>query len=306
MLLPIENDQTARSREYRSLLTSFESLNAFNPSFQQHEGRLHIVFRHLGGERRPPFHASVLTVDLLSGVHERLDLTEHLSNFGVGVVADPKLVLLDEQLWVTFNDGWSATHNRIYLMRLSPSPGRPIECVLANRQPVEKNWAFFNENGLLKVIYSIDPLCILTAPLPVESSDTLRLEHDSSSDEFGDAPGRSTIGLTLGLTIGTQAVQRNGDLYLVAHEKWQLARWRAYVGRWVRVRRDTGRYEVEVSRKRLCHSYRSLFGTRKKFNKNLFSCTYFSGLMIEGNKVMLGYGINDVGLGFSELDIHAL
>ncbi len=302
LLLPIKNDQTDRSRKYLSLLAPFESVNAFNPSFQQYNGQLNIVFRHLGGDGRPPFQASVLTCDLRGGVHGRLNLTEHLASFGIGVIADPKLVLLAEQLWVTFNDGWSSTRNRVYLMRLSPSPGRPLECVLEGRQSVEKNWSFFVEGSALKAIYSIDPLCILTAPLPDESTDTIHLERDTFPAGHGDAPVQPEIGLT----IGTQAVQQNNDLYLVAHEKWRLSRWRAYVGRWVKIRRDTERCEVEVSRKRLCYSYRSLLGTRKKFNKNLLSCTYFSGLTIDGDKVMLGYGINDVGLGFSELDIHAL
>lgn len=302
MLLPIQNEQTERSRKYLSLLAPFESVNAFNPSFQQHEGLLNIVFRHLGPDGRPPFHASVLKTDLCGGIHQRLNLTEHLSPFGIGVVADPKLVLLDGQLWVTFNDGWSATRNRVYLMQLSPIPGRPMECVLEGRQPVEKNWAFFVEDESLKAIYSIDPLCILTAPIPVESTGTIHLEHDASASDRSETSDRPAIGLT----IGTQAIRKNDDLYLVAHEKWRLSRWRAYVGRWVRIRRDTVRCEVEVSHKRLCHSYRSLLGSRKKFNKNLLSCTYFSGLTIDGDKVMLGYGINDVGLGFSELDIHAL
>jgi hypothetical protein len=302
VLLPIKNLQTERSRKFLSLLAPFEADNAFNPSFQQHEGLLYIVFRHLGADRRPPFQASLLTFDPRSGDQQRLNLTEHLSRFGVDVIADPKLVLLAGELWVTFNDGWSDTRNRIYLMQLSPSPGQPLECVLEGRKPIEKNWAFFIEGGSLKAIYSIDPLCVLTAPLPLGSADELHLEAEPSLSVRGEPSGLPEIGLT----IGTQAVWKDDDLYLVAHEKWRLSRWRAYVGRWVRVCRKADRYEVEISRKRLCYSYRSLLGAHKKFNKNLISCTYFSGLGIDGGKVVLGYGINDVGLGFSELDIFAL
>jgi hypothetical protein len=302
MLLPIQNHQTHRSRIYISLLAPFENLNAFNPSFLHHDGRLYIVFRHFGADPRPPFEASLLTCDASGNIQDRLNLTQHLASFGVEAVCDPKLLILNQQLWVTFNDGWSATRNHIYLMQLSPVLGRPLECVFEERQAVEKNWAFFIEGRALKALYSIDPLRILTAPLPDDNTPTILFESDGTPADQGKASHSPANGLT----IGTQAVQRNGDLYLVAHEKWRLSRFRAYVGRWVRIRRDTDPFEVEVSRKRLCYSYRSLFGTRKRFNKNLLSCTYFSGLTIDGDRVVLGFGINDVSLGFSELDIDAL
>jgi hypothetical protein len=217
------------------------------------------------------------------------------------VVADPKLFIVEGEVWVTFNDGWSPTRNRLFIMRVTPRLGEPLECDWRGSQGLEKNWSFFVRDGSLKALYTVDPLRILTAPLPDDSASKLRFEED-----FVPSSGERRRRRSFHLTIGSQAVEHNGGLGLIAHEKWTFLRWRSYFGRWVRICDLTGRFSAEVSAKRLYFSNRSLLGARNRHNKNLLSCTYFSGLTVEDDRALLGYGINDVSAGFSEVELSLL
>ena len=50
----------------------------------------------------------------------------------------------------------------------------------------------------------------------------------------------------------------------------------------------------------------SISGSRIKHNTNLHSCTYFSGLQVQGDLVRIGYGVNDIDYGASVHDPDAL
>jgi len=272
--------------------------NVFNPSLLRMGGRRLLTFRHWGPSRRPPFLASLLVVEE-DGSLERHDLSAHVSAHGVTNLADPKLLRLGDEAWVAFNDGYSPDRNRIFLMQVTPSPGPPRECVFAGRSPVEKNWAFFIEGGRLKALYSLDPLRILESELPGPDGSALTFEDVAPRAE--PAPGQAS-----GLSIGPQAVVRGSDLHLIAHEKWHVGSWRAYVGRSAIIRRDGPTPELVLSPRRLVHSARSMLGSRTKHNRHLLSCTYFSGLAIEDGRALLAYGVNDVDFGFAELPLEML
>jgi len=86
----------------------------------------------------------------------------------------------------------------------------------------------------------------------------------------------------------------------MAHEKRFLYNKRIYFGRLVCLSVIDKKFKItKVSPYRYIHSFRSLFGTIKKRNKNLISCSYFSGISQDiDSKIILSYGINDFSFSF--------
>jgi hypothetical protein len=297
-LIRLATRRGPESERLNALLASMRLSGAFNPSFVRHSGCLYLVCRHLGPSGVPPFHATLITAEEGQGAPralETVDLTKHVEAFGVKMLADPKLVVLGNNVWMTFNDGFSRTQNHLFLMRITPRPGPPRECLFEGRQVVEKNWAFLLAEGKLRALYSVDPVRVLQA-------DTF--DDDSSEISFREISTQTpNRGRSLGLTIGTQISHDRGAGYLIAHEKWHIGRYRCYVGRLVRIRQSGDEYAVQFSRRRLCHSLFSLLGSRRKYNVNLLSCTYFSGLEVADDRALLGYGINDISTGFAQIKV---
>jgi hypothetical protein len=106
------------------------------------------------------------------------------------------------------------------------------------------------------------------------------------------------------LTIGTQLYKEKDKYYFVAHKKITILRKKVYFGKFCSF--DFNNKKIKYSKKWLIHSFRSLLGSKIKHNTNLFSCTYFSGLQVFNDNVMLGYGINDTEEDFSEFKIKEL
>ena len=129
---------------------------------------------------------------------------------------------------------------------------------------------------------------------------------DDHTEELVFDPDGPAAPTATGLTIGSQLAEYGGAHYLVAHEKWRVASWRAYLVRWVKLRDLTTEPQIEVSPRRLCFSRRALLGQFPKHNRNLLSCTYFSRLQVEGGFAVLGFGINDVRFGFCEIRMDEL
>ena len=98
-------------------------------------------------------------------------------------------------------------------------------------------------------------------------------------------------------------MQHNGALWVVAHERHHLLRWRAYVGRLVRIRLDDDNAPLKVLPGRMVHSRRSMLGAFPKHNAHLLSCSYFSGLLVDDDAMVLGYGVNDLSAHFAQLPV---
>ena len=273
--------------------------NVFNPSILK-IGRE--VFTSIRAEAEPgerPFRAD--SASLTSSAGPILDLTRSAESFGVGPVADPKLLRIGSEIYVTFNTGYQAHRdNDIYLQRLWPEFGPPQRCILkGGRQTVEKNWAFFRTGEELRAVYSLDPLVFArdtgnSAARPTSSSE--RMESAVVS-----RPKRS-------LAIGTQLLLEHGGgtALTIAHEKVHVLNKRAYYGRVVRVPLDRNDSPVEVSRIRLLHSKRDMLPALGRHNPNLISATYFAGLTRSTSGLMLSYGINDVSASIATLEASEL
>lgn len=287
---------TPRTAALRAALDATGDDNAFNPSYLRHEGEDHVVYRAHGPGRSLPFVAVHLRRGA-DGRWVRTDLTAVAAEHGVPVVADPKLVALHGALWVTFNTGHQPDGNALLLMRLTPSPGVPQPCLLEERQRVEKNWGFhITPDGRLGALYAVDPLV------------RLELAHGEPGDgrplafrRVGGPAGRIAAP---GLSLGTQPWADGGRLLLVGHQKvWWRGR-RGYLGRPVTVDLDEGR--VRAHRTVLVHSAASVLRGRSAHNPHASFVTYFAGLAVDGDRAVLGYGVDDARPGFAEVEVGAL
>ncbi len=297
-LLPYDSKESLRLAE---LLKGYKNLNCFNPGLISLDDRIIISFRAYPSAGQTPFHSYLLFHDKKDGSVKVIDLSLHYLNYGIDNVADPKLTVLNGEVWVTFNTGYSKTENKLYIAQVFPEIQPPYLCRYSARQAVEKNWSFFMEEGALKALYSVSPLSVLRATEKNGLEKTIHFVSD-----FAERQDNPSDGLKH-LSIGTQAVFCNGQLCLMAHEKKYFLGKRIYLGVPVRITKTGGQYIPVVSDKRFIHSYVALLGSLKKFNKNLWSCTYFSGLHIrEESRVILAYGINDRNFAFKELPLDKL
>jgi hypothetical protein len=281
----IKNCSSDVTRRCNEFLQPFGRRNCFNPSILFVGAETLIAFRAFGDERKKPFTAYLFSTD----GHETalLDLSAAMIEFGISNVSDPKLFSLGDEAWLTFNTGYSKTLNRLYLMKVRPSLEAPRECTFDGRQKVEKNWAFFEDQGSLKALYSIDPLVILDVSRGPNQE--FQFQKCFEANRQHSRP----------LTIGTPLAKCQDGFLFIAHRKVQLLGKRLYFGVPARLRMIGESYRIELSTKRLIHDRRSLLGSLRKHNPNLISCTYFSGIAHRGGEIILSYGINDLTYGFA-------
>lgn len=260
-LLPYDSRDSLKLTE---LLKEYKGLNCFNPSLMFLDDRIIIAFRAYQPTGHIPFHSYLLFHNKTDGSVKVINLSQYYSNYGIDKVADPKLTVLNGEVWVTFNTGYlKMQKNKLYIAQVFPEMQPPYLCQYDSRQVIEKNWSFFIEEGTLKALYSISPLSILAATEKNESKKTINFIPD-----FADRQDNSKDGLRY-MSIGTQAVFRNGGLCLMAHQKKYFLGKRIYLGVPVRITKTGRHYARIVSDKRFIHSYVALLGSLKKFNKNL-------------------------------------
>lgn len=219
------------------------------------------------------------------------DLTAIGEDQGLVRVADPKVVDAGDALYVTFNTGFSAeSDNDLFLVQVLPRLGA-FQRVVADfdRQRVEKNWAFIlGGEGTPRAIYQLHPYReVHLSAGELGSTDDLHFSLRRPLSASSKAAANLSIGTQL---IGDGA----GGHLLIAHEKWSVRGKRSYFGRAVRVKGTGGdEIQVDVGSRRLIHRWRDALPRRTAHNRNLLSATYFSGLLHDGDEVIVGYGVND-------------
>ncbi|RDK84807.1 hypothetical protein [Marinirhabdus gelatinilytica] len=215
---------------------------------------------------------------------QEVNLTHYFcSRLKLVKVADPKLFVLEEEVYGTFNSGDAIKgSNSIILFQLDKSLIKNYyECIYSDRIKTEKNWAFFKEKEEMFVLYSLDPLKILKLDKVSENKIFFK-------NFFCDPTQRLK-----NHSIGTPLIRVKNGYGFIAHKKLYRKRKRLYLGK-MAILKTSGPVVVSVRSIPIIHSFESLLGSKFKFNKNLISCSYFSGLYRYQNKLILGYGINDI------------
>jgi len=279
--------------EFNKTVKKLGVSNIFNPSFYIEDDLKVFTFRAIkNGEKN--ISSFVLIKD---GQNEKIiNLSnEYSEKLRVKQLIDPKVLKLDNELYITFNSGWNPEGNSIFIMKIYPLIESP-KCIIYNkRNEQERNWAFFYDDKEIYALYWLNPLKILR--LKNENQDSWEFEDYYSKNKIARNTPKD-------LTIGTQLYKEKDKYYFVAHKKITILRKKVYFGKFCSF--DFNNKKIKYSKKWLIHSFRSLLGSKIKHNTNLFSCTYFSGLQVFNDNVMLGYGINDTEEDFSEFKIKEL
>lgn len=272
-ILPLEVKEELRGFQY-----------IFNPSFCKMEKTEYWAFRCYS-EASKDIECWIYILESDRSVFKKVNLNKLFRDRYNVRPADPKLFSIGEKVYCTLNTGYTfRKENEIYLIEINGHKVKPKKCMVNfARNIVEKNWMFFEFENNLMLLYSIGPN-LTVAELIGQGSDYYlfgnRMEEYCCSRNY---------------SIGTPIGRLSDSLYLVGHEKISIGKRRLYIGVGLRIE-WRNRKRVVVG-KRILHSPLSVLGNKFKFNKNLFSCTYFSGLQIdqESKTVLLGYGINDLG-----------
>ncbi|WP_242131698.1 hypothetical protein [Aestuariivivens marinum] len=254
----------------------------FNPSLILHNGVGYLSIRVY--EDKSETILGLIFVWDDAGNIEQLNLSRYFEdNEGIHKVADPKLFIMNNKVYGTFNTGDAIKDfNHLVLFQLEKSRIFDYKfCGYNERYRTEKNWAFFIDEEELYALYNLSPLTILKA-----------IKTDENYIEFEKCFYDKTQSLK-NYSIGTQLVKVKGKFCFIAHKKLYRKRKRLYLGRiCILFLKDSPK--IAVKKSFLIHSWKSLFGSKFKFNKNLISCSYFSGLSLDRENIIVGYGINDV------------
>ena len=199
-------------------------------------------------------------------------------------VENPRLLVHEDQLYVVSQ----IAHRKQYTVTITPLDDglretRPIVAMSHNR--VEKNWGLFFDQGRLRALYSASPSRLLTA-----AEDGVMIFDEDTGTAIDERFG-----------IGTLPVLYQDRYYFIIHRKdralkgfktylMQLAMFDPYTGE-VRVNHDVA----------YSHDLQSLMGVNRLGHNRVHSCTYAAGLLIEDNRIVVSYGVNDTGWGVAEL-----
>jgi len=234
-----------------------------------------------------------LTIDRSGNLYSLFNLSNRFSN--VFKVADPKIFNVDDEVWITFNTGYEATGNNVYLVQVTPYIKEPKLCVYSDASLVEKNWAFFKYNGDLKVLYQpVEPIVMNVTFSHVQNE--FHITKNVSSDVLNNMKKLKKN------TIASPIVSFKGGLYFMSHSKFFIRGKRLYLGRLMELTEREGVWSSVARTGFLAHSARSVLGAEEKLNPNLISCTYFSGLFVDnGEDLFVSYGVNDLDFGIAHL-----
>lgn len=283
----LESTQNNFMLEYFNEIANMANVyGVFNPSFVFSKNIKAVSFRAIPYANKNKKLTSYFCVDSGHGP-EIQNLSEAWTSYlNCPRLIDPKIFSLKEDIYITFNSGYVKGGNDIFVMKIYPNIECPKKISYKGRQTQERNWSFFTHENDIYALYWVDPLRIL------------KLEKSTDKQwHFVDYYKGDLVELYDQITLGTQLCYFKGKCYFIGHIKGNIDRRKAYLGKLFNF--DFINKNVEPHDGFMAHSFDSLFGVKNKSNKNLFSCTYFSGLNILNDNLLAGYGVNDIDLGFS-------
>lgn len=214
----------------------------------------------------------------------KINLSQELkTRLGVVKVADPKLFVMQNKVWGSFNTGHvSRGDNDLGVFQIDDIQVKSsFICTYSNRMKIEKNWSFFMEKNQLFALYNVNPFTILKGDIESENQIVFK---DFYLDEKVSYSNYS---------IGTPLVKSNDKYLFIGHYKIFFNKKMVYLGKPFQL--VFGEKPMLIKGRRfIFHSMKALFGNKKKFNVRLLSCTYFSGILKKNNRIYISYGVNDV------------
>lgn len=282
----LEENQNKFLLEY--FLQIFQGINVyntFNPSFFISKEIKATSFRAISLEDKSKELSSYFCIDDGGGPNIYDLSKEWTSYLNCPRLIDPKIFCLNKDVYITFNSGYVKSGNDIFIMKIYPNIESPKRVVYNKRKNQERNWSFFVYEDNIYALYWINPLTIL------------KLEEQSENEwKFITFYKQKLNGIYNDITIGTQLCYFNNNYYFIGHKKQKINKKKIYLGKLFSF--NFMNRNINSESEWMAHSFDSLFGDKIKHNNNLFSCTYFSGLGFLEDKLITGYGVNDISIGF--------
>lgn len=242
-----------------------------------------------------------LTIDLLivSGsvtpLSDLIEFTdeEELSERSLTWHADPRYFRLGKDLYVFWNDGSLKPANHQFLLQIGPDGLTPVgKARLVRKEPyesrIEKNWQFFDAQGSTYAIYENRPLHLLSVEMAgngvINCSDVVKTDWNTGYEEkFGHIRG------------GAQPVLNNGGFLTLAHSSHKNSHGKlVYHPCFYRFEPT---FPFRVTHRPKGPFVIPIHGHEKHrlppLNKQTATVVYPCGLVVEDEKAVISFGIND-------------
>lgn len=283
-------------------LRDIENTYFFNPTILDIDDTINMIFRKVtaDGHRKlcyaefDPAGTKLKDDDL-----KELRLEEGCA-YDIKWFADPRVFYFNEQPFVCFNTGHSQYPNQQYISKLNHNGEivKTFKVCLAERQVIEKNWAFFEHNSELYCIYKYSPFEVLKMDFRGNECHAYRaFVHQWLSKDYQD-----NYGVIRG---GTSPLKIDKDTF------WTIVQSRTNV--------DGGKYGATImafSAKppfapqkmiptpyfKLSEKEKSDIRVNNKLNPNIKEVFYPCGAAYKNDKLFVSYGINDTALGLLQVD----
>lgn len=267
----------------------FDRLPVFNPSELQVNGKIYQTHRALDSLAKKIVGSRLIVAD--GKKRDVYDLEGIFSKKNIAV-KDPKLLLIDEIPYLTFNTGTEKNKNSIYLCAIGDDDFDVKEIEILGRRKTEKNILFFKPNSDLRAIYE---------PFDDEEKVVI-ISKDKYSFSVEDTVKEVHLSLAHRIirrlfkiehSFGSQICKHGDSNFVTVNYKIYIFGKRVYLVKIFEIVSVGGRLFWKPKSGLLCHSLRSLFGSSYKFNPNLIGCTYSSGLSVGDHVFEIFYGVND-------------
>ena len=138
-------------------LEKYDIDKIFNPSYIFYDDMHFFTFKVSGANN----HESRVIIIDENGDTKHINIGEKFKN-QIRRALDPKFVILDSKLYITFNNGNLMNRGSIYLVSIYPEIGPLITAGLSVKsRSVEKNWAFYERDDEVYALYWPSPLKII-------------------------------------------------------------------------------------------------------------------------------------------------
>jgi hypothetical protein len=257
--------------------------SVFNPSFvEEAPGSIIFAVRKVSGGKPGLRSQLILRVNVLNWPQVSVELLSEVTELGGYRVRDLKLLKRDDdgKIFVTFNTGHERQGNEILLADLEDLDS-PFKIELGGRRRIEKNWGFFWDSGRLFALYRVSPLVMLEQDIDQSFPGQVRMKLSSGKVK--------RLGLHKLVSIGSQPVRYKGGLLIACHLKPTLLWARAYIPFLIFINLESQKV-LPIS---ISIPWRDLSFTWSRWNRKAWAVNYVSGLLVLGDKIILGIGRAD-------------
>ncbi|WP_176256920.1 polysaccharide pyruvyl transferase family protein [Derxia lacustris] len=229
---------------------------------------------------------------------------ENLNERALQWHADARYLVLDGAIHLIWNDGANRPRNHQFIARMDAAGLRPVaparEIYRARRDPIEKNWMLFTAESKLWAVYGLCPHEVLSVR---EEGDRFLLAeeaavsrwHSGYQNLFGELRGSA------------QPVLVNGRFLTIAHSSYKTRTGRRYRACFYEFA-PRAPFEVLTASTEpfeLPNPKGTTFDM-PRLNKEVEEVVYPCGFVVNGDEVVISYGINDEACAVARVSLQAV